>query len=380
MMDLRCRADAAATQRVDYARPGRHQVATMDVTFEDTSRAISATDKHAAAPSRVLPTTIYYPSKTALFAPAPVADGGPFPMLMYSHGYSSSRDEAGPVAQQLASYGYIVVVPEFPLTNILANGSAPDVMDAVNQPGDIKFLIDRMLASDAPQPLVHAADEKRIGALGLSLGGLTTYLVSFHPKLRDPRVQVSMPIAGLSSFFAQGFYHTHDMPMLILHGDIDAFINYELNGRRSFMRAAPNARLLTVKNGTHAAWGAQLDAATTALANALLAPAGADPSNPDGLGCGAVGGTLQMTGPEFIASFGGADEFIEADADPAATVPCQGGQYKQPALDSSKQEEIAVASAPAFFDAHFAQSAETRADGCHYLLYELTRNPAVKLE
>lgn len=380
-IDLRCQADATLPQKVDYAQPGPFEVATIEIAFEDTSRPIEATDKHAAAPSRSLPTTIYYPTPGAvLFEQAPVADG-PLPMLMYSHGYSSSRDEATPVATQAASYGYIVVVPEFPLTNIFAP-DGPDIMDAVNQPGDVSYLIDQMLAfSKDPNDLfANKVDETRIGAVGLSLGGLTTLLVSYHPKLHDERIKAVLPIAGLSSFFAEGFYHTRELPMLILHGDLDAFINYEFNGRRTFTRAAPNARLVTVAKGTHAAWGAQLDPTTTALVNALIAPEGTDPSNPDGLGCGAVGPELQMTGPEFVETLGGPDEFIERDPNPAASVPCSGDEYTQPAIDATEQEKLAIASVPAFFDAHFAKTLETRQDGCHYLLYELTKNPAVKLE
>lgn len=381
--DLRCQADASATQRTDYSQPGPYTVATIDLTFEDTTRSIAATDNHPAAASRVLPTTIYYPASdtVTLLGSPPVADGGSFPMLMYSHGYSSSRDEATPIANQAASYGYIVVVPEFPLTNIAADGG-PDVMDAANQPADVSFLIDQLLAAsnDSNNQLAHAVDETRIGALGLSLGGLTTLLVSFHPRFHDPRIQVAMPIAGLSSFFGEGFYHTRDIPMLLLHGDQDAFINYEFNSRRAFTRAAPNARLLTIAKGTHAAFGAQLDPTTIAALNALIAPEGADPTNPDGLGCGAVGSTLQMTGPEFIESMGGPSDFIEPDPNPAATVPCQGDEYKHPAIDANAQEAIAVSSAVAFFDAHLAKTAETRQDACHYLLYELPKNPAVKLE
>jgi hypothetical protein len=37
--------------------------------------------------------------------------------------------------------------------------------------------------------------------------------------------------------------------MLLVHGDLDAFIDYELNARRAFTRAAPSARLITAAKG-----------------------------------------------------------------------------------------------------------------------------------
>jgi dienelactone hydrolase len=379
-MDLRCRADAQLPQRTDYGKDGPYDVGTMDVTFNDNSRPIRATDKHAASAARTLVTTIYYPASgtTPLLGSAPLAQGGPFPMLMYSHGYSSTRDEGSPVAKRAASYGYIVVAPDFPLTNLLASGG-PDVTDAANQPADVSFLIDKLLAfsEDPNHLLANGIDEHRIGALGVSLGGLTTLLVSFHPKLHDLRIKVAMPIAALSAFFAERFYHTRELPTLFVHGDLDALVNYQQNARRAFMRAAPNARLITVAKGTHAAFGAPFDAASVAAINGLIGLPDADPSNADGIGCAAVGDTLNLAGPDYVTALGGAEAFIVPNETP---VFCRGDEYKKPAIDPAEQEDIAVRSAVAFFEAYLGKTAATRQDGCRYLLHEVPKNSAVTLE
>jgi dienelactone hydrolase len=381
IVDVRCRADAMLPQRIDYAQRGPYAVATAEFVFDDTSRPIAASDTHAAAPSRRLATTVHYPAATPppLFGPAPVASG-PFPLLMYSHGFSSGRNEAVPIASHAASHGYIVVAPDFPLTNLTANGNRPDVTDAANQPGDVSFLLDRVLelAADSSHFLARAVDESRIGALGVSLGGLTTLLVSYHPRFRDERIQVAAPIAALSAFFAPGFYRTRKLPLLLIHGDQDAFIDYERNARRSFERASPNARLITVAQGSHAAFGVQLDAATLALIGPFIAAPESDPSNPDGLGCGAVGGTLSTTGPSFLDALGGPEDFIEPDD--TELRPCQGDEYKRPAIDAREQQDMAVRAVVAFFDAHLGKTPETRTDGCRYLLHELVKTPAVTLE
>jgi hypothetical protein len=111
----------------------------------------------------------------------------------------------------------------------------------------------------------------------------------------------------------------------------------------------------------------------------LLAPANADPSNPDGIGCGAVGETLSMTGPGFLEALGGPEDFIDAD-EASQLPPCQGDEYTRPAIDPDVQEEIAVRSAVAFFDAHLASTPESRQDGCRYLLYEVPKDSAATLE
>lgn len=371
--DLRCKADPSQPQQTDYAKAGPFPVGTLDVTFEDKSRPIAKTERHAAADARVLVTTIYYPAVAT-------QGGGPFPLLMYSHGYSSARTEATATATRAASYGYVVVAPDFPLTSLTANDGSPDVNDAVNQPGDVSFLIDRVLAlaADPEHRLAGKIDDKRIGALGVSLGGLTTLLVSFHPKLHDARVKVAMPIAALSSFFAPGFYHTRELPLLLLHGDMDAFIDYKQNARRAFERAAPNARLITVAKGTHAAFGMAFDQVNVQLLNQLGGAPGADPSNADGIGCGAVAATLSKTGPEFVMSFGGPDDFINLQE--ASGPPCQGDEYKKPAIDPALQTELAARSAVAFFQAHFGSTPEVQKDACRYLLVEIPKLDAVTLE
>lgn len=381
---LRCEADASLPQQVDYAEVGPYAVAKLDITFEDSSRPIKKTDTHPAAATRTLVTTIYYPAAAPapLLGDAAVAGGGPFPMLMYSHGYSSSRDEASVVGNHAASHGYIVVAPDFPLSNLLANGGSPETTDVPNQARDVSFLIDQMLAlSEDPQhTLAGAIDEARIGATGVSLGGLTTLLVSFHPKLLDQRIKATVPIAALSAFFMQGFYHTRELPMLLIHGDTDAFVEYKLNSRAAFERAQPNARLMTIVAGTHAAFAVQFDPGTVSLMNLLLGMPGADPTNPDGFGCGGVSGDLSGHVPSLADSLGGPDDFIDSSQVGDSLSACTRDEYTKPAIDSREQVALTASAVVSFFDAHLAQTAATRQDGCRYLTHQLPEDPAVKLE
>lgn len=379
--DLRCTADLSQPQKNDYSRPGPYAVGKLDITFEDTSRPISATEHHVAAPSRTLVTTIYYPAAQApgLFGPAPVAAGGPFPLIMYSHGYSSTRGEATHVGERAASHGYFVVSPDFPLSNLLANNASPVGSDAHNQAGDVSYLIDQMIAlsHDPDHLFADAIDDSRIGATGVSMGGFTTLLATFHRTLHDPRISVAVPMAPLSALFMEGFYHTREIPMLIIHGDIDAFLKYE-HTRKALERAQPNARLLTLKQGTHAAFATQFDEATIAFMNALLAPAGAHPSNPDAFGCGAVAETL-ANGPSVGTGLGGEENFVDQEI-AAHMAPCTGDEYKLPAMDTAEQVQLAATAVVAMFDAHLGTNAETRSEGCRYLLQELPKHPNVVLE
>jgi dienelactone hydrolase len=379
---LRCEPGAFVGTTTDYSQAGPHGVATIEITFDDPARPIVQTALHPAAQSRTLVTTIYYPTggRSTLLGSSALASGAPFPLVMYSHGYSSGRNEAQTVASRLASYGYVVVAPDFPLSNMLANDGNPDPSDAANQPGDVSFLIDRVLelSRNPRHVLANAVDETRIGATGVSMGGLTTLLVALHPVLQDRRVKAALPIAALSSFFLPGFYHTRELPLLFLHGDTDAFIDYELNSRRAFESAMPNAHLVTLERGTHAAFAVQFDASTIALLNDLLGKPGAHPSNPDGFGCGAVADALHG-GASPLDGLGGRENFVD-DHPANGLSPCDGDEYKKAAMDPAVQVGLTATTAAAFFEAQFAFKPEQRQEACNYILQALPRQPGVKVE
>ena len=168
------------TESAARLQPGPLTVVKVERDYVDVSRRTDANGDYPGAADRRLETTLWYPQNR---------ESAPYPLLVYSHGFSSSRQEAESLAAYLASHGYIVIAPTYPLTNLRAPGG-PRVQDVVNQPADVRFLIDELLAaSETPgNALYQQLDPERIGALGLSLGGLTSTLVAFHPDMRDPRI------------------------------------------------------------------------------------------------------------------------------------------------------------------------------------------------
>ncbi|MEO2169432.1 MAG: ABC transporter permease subunit, partial [bacterium] len=136
---------------------------------------------------------------------APLGKGGPWPLLIYSHGTYGRPDNATHICEFLASRGYVVAAPAFPLTSSVSSTKLPaaDVSDAGSQPGDVSFLIDSLIAHARFGP---AIDAERIGTTGISLGGITTYFASFGLPTRDPRIKASAPIApGDPVYAALGF-------------------------------------------------------------------------------------------------------------------------------------------------------------------------------
>ena len=104
-------------------------------------------------------TTIYRPN-----------GAGPFPLIMFSHGLSGHPDKFTKLFSVWADAGFAIAAPAFPLTNDHVANSNSNVADVAQQPGDVSFVLDKVLALDR-QPgsrLFHAIDEHRIGAGGLS--------------------------------------------------------------------------------------------------------------------------------------------------------------------------------------------------------------------
>jgi predicted dienelactone hydrolase len=223
-------------------QPGPMAIHMHEEVFIDDSRPTQANGDYAGDSVRRLDGKVWHPASNV---------DGPYPLIVYSHGFTSNRDGGAYLAEQLASLGYVVISVNYPLTNFEAPGG-PNVKDVVNQPADVSFLIDSLVrqSNTAGHMLEGMVDESRVGVTGISLGGMTTALVSFHPEMRDPRIGAALSIAGPTSLFTETFFSHARVPFLMLAGDIDAMVPYVSN-------AAPvtskidGAQLVTLTGASH---------------------------------------------------------------------------------------------------------------------------------
>ncbi len=321
----------------EVLQPGPSGVGTRTLTLVDTSRSTPANGSNPSQPSRTLVTQIWYPTTPnaagteAEQVNAPLVwNGAAIPLIMYSHGFMSSHTEGSYLNDHLASHGYIVVAPDFPLSHIGTPGGAT-VADLPNQPGDVSFLIDTMLADATFGPVI---DPSRIGLTGLSLGGTTTLLTAFDRDLRDPRVRAAAAMAPAACFFSQMFYTSAQMPLLLVDGDIDAITPYKENTLFAYGAAAPPKYLVTLIGGTHTAFSA-------------AAGIFENQNNPDDVGCGALGGSLSGGDLSLLDLLGGADAGIIAGDCP---LPCSGPKPLPHAMRPSRQHTLTVLSIFPFFE------------------------------
>ncbi len=338
-----CAGGAKATS-ADFEARGPHPVTKTTFTFVDTSRVTPPNKTYPGAPQRTLVTDVYYPGS----ADGALLDGAPYPLVIHSHGFLDARSGESYVLDHLASHGYVVVSADYPLSNGGAPGGAT-IDDVANQPGDARFIIDQVLAMSAAPggPLSGKIDAERIGASGLSLGGLTTLLLTYHRDLRDPRIRAALPMAAPSCFFTKRFFKTTNAPLLVMHGTSDALVAYRENGQRTFRNARGHRHLVTLADGSHTGFTGFAD----------LFPPG---QHFDRIGCqGLLAGLgSALDDGTIFQSLGNARAGV--DVDPGrCPLPCT-EEPVDPGMGAARHHELTRLVATAFFDAYLKNDAGAR--------------------
>lgn len=324
---------------------GMHAVAMHERVLRDPVRPTPANGAFAGHPWRELHTTVWAPR-----------DGGPWPLLVSSHGFADTRHGSAYLARALARLGYVVVAADFPLTHRGAPGG-PQILDLPSQPGDVRFLVDAMLAAsaDPADPLFGRIDPDRIGAYGVSLGGLTTTLVTSDPARRDPRIRAAASLAGPAFLFGAEWFRAHPVPLLMVAGTADRVVPYAQNGRLLPERA-PGSVLVAIRNGTHTGFGARGD-----LLRWL--------DDPDTVLCWLVRRRLggAMEGLPF-AQLGSAAQGLLV---PARVPFCDEAPAAAPALHPTRQRWLVTLAVTSFFESHFHPDPDVRAARRRFLTREM---------
>ncbi|MGZ6897517.1 MAG: alpha/beta hydrolase family protein [Acidimicrobiia bacterium] len=203
-----CRIDPAAG-------PQPHDAAGLlrtIVPLVDRSRPTPAIPGRPASSCRVLRTEIR----------AADGDGNPRPMLVVAHGLDGRPAALGPLLDHWARAGYVVVAPTFPTTKKDANGDSLR-SESVAQAADMRFVVSEVLARDrdpSRRPW-GPIDRSRIGAAGMSLGGLAVYGLIANTCCRDPRVRAGLLLAAVRREFPDDDYVRNRVPVMLVQGDSD---------------------------------------------------------------------------------------------------------------------------------------------------------------
>ena len=255
-------ADRGEKRTVEVSAVGTYAVGRVQEPFVDHSRPTMATGTFPGAPSRTILTTIFYPAQGTYAedevvdnAP-PAKNGGPYPLVLFSHGLTANASVYEGVIGEWVSAGYVVAAPDYPLSNTNAPGGSvwnSGLADVKNQPADASFAIDQVLAlSKEPGSLEGMVARKRIGASGHSLGGITTLALVYAGCCVDERIDAAAPMSGLAGLVDDGanYFVGVDTPLLLLHGDVDGIVPYT-GSTDAFAKASGAKYLLTFTGAGH---------------------------------------------------------------------------------------------------------------------------------
>ena len=155
------------------------------------------------------------------------AEDGPFPVVLFSHGFSGFRLQSTYLTSHLASYGFVVVAPDHPsrdLENVLGGTASGDRQSSVDELLESLELVEAESADDASL-LAGLADGEQVATLGHSAGGGTAFLAASDPRIDGYVSMASGTGVGTgdgSEEEAEPDYP--DLPSFFLAGAIDGVV------------------------------------------------------------------------------------------------------------------------------------------------------------
>jgi len=228
---------AAAGASAAFATPAAKRDLPHTLRYVDTSRTVKF--PHEKREYRPVTTDFWYP---------PARDGsGPFPLIVFGHGFASTPWWYRRLLRDWAAAGYVVAAPVFPLGNENAPGG-PDESDIVNQPRDMSFVITRVLAASARSTGLFSGlvDPDRVAVAGQSDGAETAFAAADEKPFFDDRIKAALVLSGAILGPRRYVEHT-GVPLLAVQGTGDT-INPPKYTHELF-RAAGRAKFLLLLKG-----------------------------------------------------------------------------------------------------------------------------------
>jgi predicted dienelactone hydrolase len=232
---------------------------------------------------------------TAIADAAPDTTDGPYPLVVFSHGFSLSPIVYATLLEHVASHGYVVVAPEH---NEGFDGSLTGFSEElIDRPTDVRLTIDEaesLGASDGP--LAGMIDTDHVAVVGHSYGGYTALAAGgarfdfdayrdrcaalssddplaffcapladevemasriglaepptdLWPSLGDPRVDAVITMAGDAYMFDQRGLAELEVPVMVMGGTVDDGTPYDWGAELTYDHAASTDKALVTFPG-----------------------------------------------------------------------------------------------------------------------------------
>lgn len=239
---------SASARVVSPESPAAVGVRTVELV--DPTRPTPARGQRMARTDRSLTVTIRYPTAGSADSDEQVDAEplGPAPLVVFAHGLGASAERYSFLLHELASFGFVVAAPEFPMSSSSFGGGA--VSDLPEQAHDVSFVISALTGADAPPDIRDAISPGGVGLLGHSDGAVTVLAAGYAPQFADPRIGAVVAVAGDLHMFGGRWFSTLTPPLVAVHGGRD-----EINPMTSSYRLLDNdpgpVMLVEVEGASH---------------------------------------------------------------------------------------------------------------------------------
>ena len=166
----------------------------------------------------LLPPDINPPFVTDAFRDVPASRQGPFPLVIFSHGSSSYRNQSAFLTAHLAQWGFVVASADYlerGLSTFLGSEPDPPIDSA-----ELSRMVVMLLAAENEEPgslLEGVVSTEQIAITGHSAGGGTSILFG-----GEPDVVTYIPLSA--GVFREGPTDLPDKPSLWLTGKTDGIV------------------------------------------------------------------------------------------------------------------------------------------------------------
>ncbi|MEZ5383561.1 MAG: dienelactone hydrolase family protein [Microthrixaceae bacterium] len=176
-----------------YAERGSHQVGTMAFSLDDGRRVQAwypATDEAAELPKETFDIAgLLNPDLQAQIPEdkrpiyeinahpdADAASDGPYPVVLFSHGFAGFPEQSADLVTHLASWGFVVIAPDHVERSLSGQlGVAAQGIDPREDPEVLSASLDTALALPDDSPLTGLLDEGQVTVAGHSAGAGAAY-------------------------------------------------------------------------------------------------------------------------------------------------------------------------------------------------------------
>jgi pimeloyl-ACP methyl ester carboxylesterase len=223
-------SDASTSSTTAVPTPRNAPVVETSVSLVDPTRGLISHGVEIA-PTRSLPTQIW----------APLVSGR-LPLVVFAHGFDLGPEKYDRFCRVLASRGYFVAAPSFPLADP-ARGNGLDRRDIPNEAADIGFVITSLRRSTLGEHI----DPEAVAVIGHSDGADAALMIGYQVGKVDPRVDA---VVAISPDPLTSRVPSSTSPLLLVGGTADTVVPYSRTGA-VFEQVMTSRYLLTLVGAGH---------------------------------------------------------------------------------------------------------------------------------